>query len=348
MKRSLGRLITLFLIGPLIAACSFGPQPETQNEPSSRPTARPVAIQAGATIAGRLLFVQDGNLYLHQGQTTQQITRDGTTRDPAWSPDSRRIAFVRREESFSDIYLLDANGGLPTQVTFNRGQSQPWTQAFMHEVVWAAAPAWTADGAYLIFLSQVAPPTISPPTEFPLSIYRYRISLLGQRQPTNDDLLIRANDADFQRPTWAPDDSALAYVRVPRGSEPKQIMLYDLNTGESTAYPGIPDNAYDPAWSTDGRWLAFAAVVDGKTDIWAIPHPAIGGSAVRLTTSGSARAPAWSPDSKQIAYVQVGNKGADVYVLTLQGAEGGLSAGETKPLTNNGQIDANSGLSWGK
>jgi TolB protein len=348
MKRSIGRLIGLFLIWPLLAACSFGAQRQEQSAPRPRPTARPVAMEAGATINGRLLFVQDGNLYLHQGQTTQQITKDGTTRDPAWSPDSRRIAFVRREESFSDIYLLDANGGLPTQVTFNRGQSQPWTQAFMHEVVWAASPTWTADGMQLVFLSQVAPPTVTPPAEFPLSIYRYRLNLLGKRQPTNDDLLVRANDADFQRPAWAPDDSMLAYVRVPRGSEPKQITLYDLNTEQTTPYPGIPANTYDPAWSPDARWLAFAALVDGKTDLWAIPHPALGGAAVRLTNSGSARAPAWSPDGKQIAYVEVGNRGADVYVLTLQSAGGSLSPGETKPLTNNGQIDANSGLSWGK
>ncbi|HEX6290491.1 MAG TPA: DPP IV N-terminal domain-containing protein [Herpetosiphonaceae bacterium] len=348
MKRIVGRLIGLLLIGPLIAACSLGSEPAESSQPQSRPTARPVAMQADASIDGRLLFVQDGNLYLHQGQTTRQMTRDGTTRDPAWSPDGRRIAYVRRDESFSDIYLLDVSGGLPTQITFNRGQSQPWTQEFMHEVVWAAAPTWTPDGKQIVFLSQVAPPTVSPPAEYPLSIYQYPISLIGTRQPTNDDLLLRADESDFQRSTWASDESALAYTRVPRGAEPKQIMLYDPNTGESSAYPGIPDNAYDPAWSPDARWLAFAAIVDGKTDIWAIPHLSLGGSAVRLTAAGSARAPAWSPDGKQLAYVQLGDEGADVYVLTLKDASGTLSPGESRALTHNGQIDANSGLSWGK
>jgi TolB protein len=346
MKRIFGRIIALFLIGPLLAACSLGSEPAKQNETQSKPTARPVVIQSGATVNGRLLFVQDGNLYLHQSQTTRQMTADGITRDPAWSPDGRRIAVVRREESFSDIYLLDANGGLPTQVTFNRGQSEPWTQSFMHEVVWATSPTWTPDSAYLVFLSQVAPPTDSPPAEFPLSIYRYQLNLLGRRQPTNDDLLLRSGEADLQRPAWAPDDSALAYVRVPRGADPKQIMLYDFNTDDSSAYPGIPDNSYDPAWSSDARWLAFAAVVEGKTDIWAIPHPSIGGAAVRLTNTGTARAPAWSPDGKQLGYIEVGRSGADVYVMALQNTEGSLAPGKAEALTNTGQIDANSGLSW--
>jgi TolB protein len=348
MKRTFGRIIGLLLLGPLFAACSFGAEPEQPSTPRSQPTARPVAVQAGVSIDGRLLFVQDGNLYLHQAQQTQQLTRDGMTRDPAWSPDSSRIAFVRREESFSDIYLLDVDGGLPTQVTFNGGQSQPWTQEFMHEVVWASAPTWTPDSQNLVFLSQVSPPTVSPPAEFPLSIYSYPLDLLGTRQPTNDDLLVRSNEDDLQRPAWAPDESVLSYVQVPRGAEPKRIMLYDPNTDERSAYPGAPENAYDPAWSPDSRWLAFAAVVDGQTDIWAIPHPAIGGSAVRLTNSGAARAPAWSPDGDQLAYIQVGDSGTDVYVMDLQAAEGALTPGTAEALTDNGQIDANSGLSWGQ
>jgi TolB protein len=348
MKRSFGWIIQLLLLGPLLAACSFASAPTEERSQPSQPTARPVAMQANAAITGRLLFVQDGNLYLHQGEQTRQITKDGKTRDPAWSPDGSRVAYVRREESFSDIYLLDVNGGLPTQVTFNRGQSQPWTQSFMHEVVWATSPTWTPDGENLLFLSQVAPPTVSPLAEYPLSIYNYRLELLGTRQPTNNDLLLRGGADDLQDPAWAADDSALAYVRVPRGTDPKRIMLYDPETGESSVYPGIPDNAYDPVWSPDARWLAFAAVVDGKTDVWAIPHPTLGGAAVRLTTTGTARSPAWSPDGNQLAYIQLGNGGTDVYVMSLQISGSTLTPGTARALTNNGQIDANSGLSWGK
>jgi len=352
MKRRSMRIVGLFLLGPLLAACSFGGEPQVQRSPQPAATTRPVTTDGDTPIEGRLLFVQDGNLYLYQGQTTQQITNDGTARDPAWSPDSSRIAFVRREESFSDIYLLSATGGLPTQVSFNGSRQQPRSLGFIHEVVWAAEPTWAPDGTQLAFLSQLRPPTTGaeqPPVyEFPLSVYRYELSLVGQRQPTNDDLLIRSDEADLQHPAWAPDDSGIAYVRVPRANEPRQIVFFDLATGNNAAYPGIPENAYDPAWSTDGQWLAFAAVVDGQTDLWAIPHPRRGGNAVRLTSSGNARAPAWSPTGNQLAFVQVGDNGTDVHVAPLQRQNGTLTAGKSVPLTSKGHIDANSGLSWGK
>ncbi len=349
MKRLTAWIVLVVLFVPLLAACSSGSSQVGEPSPRAQtPTARPVALEAGVSISGRLLFVQDGNLYLYQGSQARQITQDGTTRDPVWSPDGGRIAFVRREESYSDIYLLNASGGLPTQVTFNRGRSTPRSQEFMHEVVWATSPTWTSDGSALVFLSQVAPPSSEPLTEYPLSIYRYPVSLIGTRQPSNDDLLVQAENADFQRPAWAPDDSLLAFVRVPRENAPKQILIFDPSNHAVQPYPGIPDNAYDPAWSPDSRWLAFAAQVGGRTDIWAIPHPSIGGTAVRLTNTGAARSPTWSPDGSQIAYAQVGDAGTDLYVVGLTTTNAALTPGEPSPLTSDGQIDATSGLSWGK
>lgn len=356
MSKIFRHLTVLLLLAPLIAACSFGdatatPTPAANvSTAADRPaaSARSAAVQTGATVKGRLLFIQNGNLYLYQQQTAQQLTDDGIARDPRWSPDGRRIAYVRRAESHSDLYLLDARGGLPTQVTFNGSPSQPRSATFIHQVVWAAQPSWSPDGTELVFLSQVAPPSAAPLFEYPLSIYRYDLQLVGQREPTNTDLLIRAESADFQRPVWSPDSTALAYTQVPRDGEPKRVMLFDLESGQSQPFPGVPDNTYDPAWSPDGRWLAFAANVNGQTDVWAVPSPSLGGSAVRLTSTGNTRAPAWSPDGTQIAYVQISGDGSNVYLLSLTRTGGALSPGAAEALTTSGQIDANSGLSWSK
>lgn len=356
MRVALRSILLALLFGPLLAACSLGADEATPAQESqsgagvARPaaSARSVTLPSGTAISGRLLFVEGGNLILYQGERAQQLTSDGMTRDPAWSPDGTRIAYVRREESFADIYLLDVRGGLPTQITFNGSPAQPRSASFIHQVVWAAQPAWTPDGAQLVFLSQVAPPSADPLYEYPLAIFQYDLDLVGQRQPTNADLLVQADNIDVQAPAWSPDGTLLAYVSVPRDSDPQRVMLFDATTGQASPFPGIPDNTYDPAWSPDGRWLAFAARSEGRTDIWAIPSPALGGAAVRLTSSGDARAPAWSPDGGQLALVQVTGSGSNVQLLTLRRESGTLAPGQRTPLTTSGQIDAASGLSWAR
>jgi TolB protein len=357
--KSLKRCIICWLIwGLLIVACSpiavlpeansASRQPTAQPEPESQAQAEPDNVVPD--LPGKLLYVQDGNVFLRKGTQTEQITDDGKTYEPAWAPDQRRIAVVRYKESHSNIHVIDTQTRRATQITFIESDEPRRSEAFVHQVVWAAAPAWTPDGDALVFLSQQSPATSAtdnPPLyEYPLALYRYPLALTDVRPPSNDDLLLRLDHADLQRPTWAPDGSLLTAVEAPRDGRPRQIIIFDPATGTIAPFPNIPEDAYDPAWSHDSRWLAFAAVVDGQTDIWAVPHPEIGGDAVRLTTLGNVRAPAWSPDGSQLAFIQVREDGADIYVMALRENGNSLAGGDIQALTSTGQIDASSGLSW--
>jgi dipeptidyl aminopeptidase/acylaminoacyl peptidase len=61
------------------------------------------------------------------------------------------------------------------------------------------------------------------------------------------------------------------------------------------------ESASQPAWSPDGRQLAFARAVDGKSQIFLLSLE--GGEAVQLTKfKYGASAPKWSPDGKQILF----------------------------------------------
>ncbi len=52
------------------------------------------------------------------GQTTTRLTQNDTNDNmPAWSPDGARIAYVSEREGYSDLYVMDADGGNLRRVT---------------------------------------------------------------------------------------------------------------------------------------------------------------------------------------------------------------------------------------
>jgi Tol biopolymer transport system component len=61
------------------------------------------------------------------------------------------------------------------------------------------------------------------------------------------------------------------------------------------------DGASQPAWSPDGKQLAFVRTVDSKPQVFILSLA--GGEAVQLTKfKYGASSPRWSPDGKQIAF----------------------------------------------
>jgi TolB protein len=353
------RRLWIAALATMLVACSIiEPTPSVSFQVQASPS--PAAASAAATasprssakLPGRLLYIDAGNLSLYRDGKTQQVTKDGKTFSPAWSPDGARIAVVQREESYSNVYLLDAQGNQLDRVTQVEPKSPERSRTLVHEVVWNDSPAWSPDGKTLVYLSQALPPTGEQDTpslyEYPLSIHQYRLSLLGQRQPARGDVLVRSSGPDYQQPAWSPDESLLAYVRAPRTpDEQREIMLFNPKTRQTRPYPGIPANSYDPVWSPDGKWFAFTTVVDGQTDVWVIEEPSRNGMPIRLTSSGNARAAAWSPDGRILAYIQLDAQGANLYALGLEtGENGAVRAGAAEQITTSGTVDANSRASW--
>jgi dipeptidyl aminopeptidase/acylaminoacyl peptidase len=118
----------------------------------------------------------------------------------------------------------------------------------------------------------------------------------------NDLALLRTPGA----PTVSPDGriAVVAVTRLDLGTDEYCGQLWAVPTdGSAPARPlteGHRDSA--PAFSPDGRWLAYlSAEQGGKPQIMLMPTA--GGAARRLTDHHlGAGAPAWSPDSRRLAY----------------------------------------------
>jgi Tol biopolymer transport system component len=107
-------------------------------------------------------------------------------------------------------------------------------------------------------------------------------------------------------PTVSPD-GRMAVVAVSRPdleADEYRSQLWAVPTdGSAPARPltaGHRDSA--PAFSPDGRWLAYLnAEPGGRPQVWVLPTA--GGAARRLTDHHlGAGAPVWSPDSRRLAY----------------------------------------------
>ncbi len=348
MKRRL-----LFVLVLLLTGCSA--QTVDKQGAAPTPNAQPVhaaapATQSDTAIKGQLLYIQQGQMWLRSGTEAKPLDLGGTVGGGVWSHDGSRIAFVRRGESFADLYLLNVATRQTTRITANDSQAPPRTRDYVHQALWVGNPTWSPDDSELAFADQPKVATTenaaNPIYEYPFALYRYKLKLIGHRQPTNDDQLPIESDSDLESPAWSPDGQYLAYVEAPRSQSDRRIMRYNVADKTSQPFPGIPAKAYDPAWSPDGSLLAFAVPQDGGTDIWVVPIN--GGNAQRQTKLGRARAPAWSPDGTQLAFINVGDDATDVYVIDLQHTGSQLSSSDAKALTSQAQIDANAGLSWGR
>jgi dipeptidyl aminopeptidase/acylaminoacyl peptidase len=89
------------------------------------------------------------------------------------------------------------------------------------------------------------------------------------------------------------------YIVDSRGAEPRQLTFGDYDEG-------------DPAWSPDGRQIAFVSKRtadpdnNDNSDIWIVPVEGERPEPRRLTSNpGADYAPAWSHDGRSIAYVTV-------------------------------------------
>src|SRR5262245_11825836 len=108
-------------------------------------------------------------------------------------------------------------------------------------------------------------------------------------------------------------------------ARPNRYGLSDRE--ERHMLPAVSAGPLDPAWSPDGKWIAFSM----RGDIWKIP--AEGGEAIALTSGPNYHfEPSWSPDGKRIAHSMDVGGNLEIGVVDANG-------GATERIASNPRVD---------
>jgi Tol biopolymer transport system component len=139
-------------------------------------------------------------------------------------------------------------------------------------------------------------------------------------------------------PTLAPDGSALVFTSSRRGGQ-DDLWTQPLSEGKLAGAPrpltDLAGGVNTPAYSPDGKWVAFKRELSGRREIWVVP--AAGGMPERLSDGlGRDLHPAWSPDGSQIAFVS--ERGPESHIWTAPISEG-RRTGPSRQLTDGPTTD---------
>ncbi len=150
-------------------------------------------------------------------------------------------------------------------------------------------------------------------------------------------------------PAWSQDGKTIAFIRSSNASNgfmldaDSEIVFVPTAGGVDIVPSGVPGGLnYYPAFSPDGRWLAFThhdtpgedSYSSNSADIYLLPLA--GGAAIRLNANSDASDswPSWSADGQWLAFNSNRTGQFDIY-LTQIGADGQSGEVFAMPGTNS-------------
>ena len=193
-------------------------------------------------------------------------TPGGTTLSPAWSSDGAHMAFSSDKTGDSEIWVTDANGGSPHQITIFKGPdvSPSWNPKTNSQIVW-----------------------VSGRTGLP-QIYIMDSDGAGVQRMTDGGYATS--------PSWSPNGQFLTFAwdrkYGPGAPGGQDIYVMDIASKRWTQLTHDAGRNDFPSWSPDGRHIVFQRERGHNVEVWSML--ADGTEQHALTHGGNDSMPNWS------------------------------------------------------
>jgi dipeptidyl aminopeptidase/acylaminoacyl peptidase len=279
----------------------------------------------------------DSDIWMASWDGSQEIQLTSSADNesqPRWSPDNKYISFVSSRQGAKDaqLWLMLRAGGEAVKVSDVKGGVSEY--------------AWSPDGKRIVFVvgepdprdpiddkdapdkndkKKTAPPIVIDRYHFKQDISGY---LRNQRRhlylfdvaTKKAEVLTSGTMFDEETPAWSPDGTQIAFVSK-RGTgdldrhENTDIWVIEARAGaQPRQVTTSPQPESNPAWSADGKQIAYLAGEDLKYSAYnqnrLMVIPAAGGQPRTIAESldRPVRNPLWSKDGASLTVVVVDDR----------------------------------------
>lgn len=251
----MNKLILATLLGAYGLAAQAQDNPLWMRHPAISPD--------GKTIA----FSYQGDIFTvpSSGGTAKQITSNAAFDSyPVWSPDGNHIAFASNREGSIDVWVMNANGGIPKRVTTNSGSEYPLRWKDNSTIMFKASIMPTAKS--IIFAGSY--PQV------------YTVGMDGGRPKLFSDITMDALDINASGDVLYIDRKGYEDEWRKHHRSPITRDVW-LKSGDSfrklTTFDG---EDRDPVWASDGKSFYYLSEQSGTLNIY---HRTLDGKETQIT-----------------------------------------------------------------
>ncbi|MCB9314467.1 MAG: PD40 domain-containing protein [Lewinellaceae bacterium] len=274
------------------------------NEPTVSPDGRYVYFSEDMYDGGFFQYNKDPNSQIYvirrydrkEGKLETVIGGPGGACRPQISPDGRQMAYVRRIRTRSVLFVRDLATGVerPLFDGLSKDQQEAWAIFGVY-----TGFDWTPDNKSIVIWGQGKIHKVNvadgSATVIPFRVdakHQVAQTLTFQNNAFDSEVEIKV----LRGATTSPDDKTVVFNAA------GYLWVTDLPGGQPRRLTKDADLEFEPAWSPDGRKIAYVTWNDEQMGSIRIFDRTTGTSKAITTEKGIYRTPAFSPDGKWIVY----------------------------------------------